>query len=127
MTFEIGIGVFLLTVFLSRFLAERALRLLTPEQKLSLIDGFSGMRAYSMIPIVLLIGVFFALTRYIPSAADLWLTGYWIALALYVVVSFFYTRRRLIDLGLPRDYLQLHTVARAVRLVGLGSLVVGFL
>jgi hypothetical protein len=48
--FEVAFVVLLCTVVAGRILSERALRLLSADQKVSLVDAFRGQRAYGLIP-----------------------------------------------------------------------------
>jgi hypothetical protein len=45
----IGLAAFFLGMIASRILAERALRLLTSDEKLRLLDSFSHLRAFGSI------------------------------------------------------------------------------
>ena len=44
-------------IYASRIIMERALQLLTPEEKLKLLDGFTRQRMFGAIPLWLVIGL----------------------------------------------------------------------
>jgi len=46
--------------------------------------------------------------------------AYWLALLAYLVWSFWFTRRTLSTLNLPRAYLTQFGIARAIQYIGLG-------
>jgi len=48
-------------VIVSRIINERDYRILSNEEKVRLMDGFSKARAYSLIPLLLLIGAYYLL------------------------------------------------------------------
>ena len=48
-------------VIVSRIINERGYRILSNEEKVRLMDGFSKARAYSLIPLLLLIGAYYLL------------------------------------------------------------------
>ena len=54
MIYPITVFIFLGCVIVSRIMGERALRQLTPDQKVRLLDGFASIRAYAFIPIALI-------------------------------------------------------------------------
>ena len=56
-----GFIALLLAVLASRIINERGYRHLSSEEKVTLMDGFSKTRAYSMIPIIILIGGYYLL------------------------------------------------------------------
>ena len=59
-----GFVVLLATVVIGRFLNEAAYKKLDSDQKIRLMDGFSRTRAYSMIPLLVLVGAYwFLITR----------------------------------------------------------------
>ncbi|MFM8398400.1 MAG: hypothetical protein ACKOAH_11285 [Pirellula sp.] len=53
-----GFVALLAAIVASRFINESGYRKLEPDQKLRLMDGFSRTRAYSMIPLLALVGAF---------------------------------------------------------------------
>ena len=65
--YVIGLFAFVVCVLVSRVLSERAFRALPADQKVTLMDGFSGMRAYSMIPVLGILAVMFGLPQLVPA------------------------------------------------------------
>jgi len=118
--FEVAFVVLLCTVVAGRILSERALRLLSADQKVSLVDAFRGQRAYGLIPLVALFAAYYALMSYTAVSRPVLFVAYWMALLAYLVWSFWFTRRTLSTLNLPRAYLTQFGIARAIQYIGLG-------
>ncbi|MBP7585282.1 MAG: hypothetical protein KBA61_14675, partial [Spirochaetes bacterium] len=56
----IGILVLLGAVIISRFVSEKATRFLNDDQKTALMEGFAKYRLYFLLPIVLVIVLYYA-------------------------------------------------------------------
>ncbi len=110
--------VFFAAIIASRVIHERGYRLLNAEEKVRLMDGFSRARAYSLIPILLLLGGYWLLitktdfNRYVINS------GYFGLLILYVVVRTWMNRKKLASLDLPPGYRRYFTISQIVSLIG---------
>lgn len=122
MSEEVGIGIFLITMIVSRILNEKAMKLLSVEEKSNLIDAFSGMRAYSLIPIVLIIGAYWLLIKYSEIENQILSIAYFGSLVLYLAVLHIYSYKVLLKLNYPERYIKAYTVSRVVSLAGIGVL-----
>ncbi len=119
--FSIGLIVFLLCAFGARLMSERALRALPAEQKLKLIDAFSGMRTYGLLWTIGLLGAYFALPMLLPDAPVLSLSiGLGLAV-IFLVVRQVMVRDKMNALDVDADYKR--KVMMAQLLVGLGLVV----
>ncbi len=106
-------------IIISRIISERGFRRLSDEEKVRLMDGFSAIRAYSMIPILLLIGAYwFIATRTVVSQQYLTI-GYFGLFITYVVALAFLNQHKLHQLGLPSNYRRAFTIAQAIRFLGI--------
>jgi hypothetical protein len=113
-----GFVALLVAMAASRIINERAMRSLTPEQKVRLIDGFSGARAYSLIPLVLLVGAFWLLSSR-PEVDKKYLAiGYFSLLILFVIVQVAFSQRKLGQLDLPQNYRRMFSLAQVVSCLG---------
>ncbi|MCC6552100.1 MAG: hypothetical protein IT372_03635 [Polyangiaceae bacterium] len=113
-----GFVVFLVLVGIGRILAERALRHLSADEKVRLIDGFSSLRAVLWVPSAALVVVAFAIQRRWPGHApeSLLFTvagGIGLVIATYAAVI-----RRLRALSLPDAYVRRFLTARLLALAG---------
>lgn len=118
-------GVFLACIAISRMVAERALRTLSPEEKIRLVDGFSGMRAYSLLPAVLIVAAALTASQLFPGAPG-WSTFIGLGLvAAYMVAVHSFIARKLARLQLPADYIRRFMFARHLGNAGVAVLFAG--
>ena len=103
----------------SRIISERGYRKLDADQKLRLMDGFSTSRAYSMIPLLLLIAAFWFLTSQTDLDKQYLTIGYFGLLAVYVIVCVILNQRKLTQLDLPTGYHRMFTMAQVVSFLGI--------
>lgn len=109
----------LFAIAASRVLSERAIRRLTPEQKLKLIDGFSATRTYSTLFTVILTISFFLLQAQ-PQINQRYLAiGFGASIAIIVVVRMTLTQRKLKLLDMPWDYRRMFFLAQIIAFAGL--------
>jgi hypothetical protein len=101
----------------ARIINERGYRTLSDEQKVRLMDGFAAQRIYSLIPLLVLIGSYFLLTR---AGIDQTLlsAGYFGLLAAYIVVLAIWNHWRLKTLGMPDTYRRFFTASQVVSMHG---------
>ena len=125
MTFPITVFIFLGCVIVSRILSERALRQLSPDQKVRLLDGFASIRAYSFVPIVLIAMIAFGLPEMFPDG-PWWLS--WLGLGaflVYAVVMHFMVARKLYSLDMPGSYTRQALLCRHMNHLGLAIVFAG--
>jgi hypothetical protein len=114
-------GFVLLTigVVLRRYYGERAMSLLSPAEKLAILDSFSALRAFGAIPLFLLlfafIGVGYLSERLVWPAY--WLS--WLLMAAYFVIVHFYIYSRMRRLGINSTYVSANRRARLFSYAGL--------
>jgi hypothetical protein len=100
----IGLAAFFVGMIASRILSERALRLLTPDEKLRLLDSFSRLRAFGSIPLVLLVFIFFSITSFPPQFVMPGFLGAWALFAGFVAWQHYFVHRRLRELAISESY-----------------------
>lgn len=125
MIYPITVFIFLGCVIVSRIMGERALRQLTPDQKVRLLDGFASIRAYAFIPIALIMLVVFGLPEMFPDGPS-WLS--WLGLGaflVYAVVMHFIVARKLYSLDMPESYTRQALICRHINHIGLAILFAG--
>jgi hypothetical protein len=110
--FIAGLVLLLVGLFGSRYLAERAMKLLSSEEKLKLLDSFSGLRVFGALPLLLIFFSFFGI-GYLPQGL-MWPAyfGAWGLVAIYFVVVHRLVFRRMSDLGINTEYQSAHRKAR---------------
>jgi hypothetical protein len=99
-------------LFGSRYLGERAMRLLSPEEKLKLLDSFPGLRVFGALPL-LLIGFSFFGIGYLPQSF-MWPAyfGAWALVALFFIIIHRIVFRKMTELGINSDYMAAQRKAR---------------
>ena len=112
--FFVALALLFVALFASRFLTERATKLLSSEEKLILIDSFPRLRVFGTLPLVFIVFLFFGIA-YLPPAW-MWPTYFigWILFALYFVIVHGIVSRRLRELGINEDYRAAYGKARLV-------------
>jgi hypothetical protein len=105
-------------LFGSRFVAERATKLLSSEEKLALLDSFSRLRVFGALPAVFIVFLFFGI-RYLPQV---WMwPAYFVGFALFAIYFAIMHRivsRRLSELGINASYRAAYSKARWVSYSG---------
>ncbi len=122
MEVEIGFAVFILCLIGSRIIAEKGIKVLTIEEKGKLVDSFSSMRAYNLIPIVLLVLVYYILLTKTSLNEELVNGVYWAGLLLYVVIIYILTNKKLVSLDLPSKYVKIFNISRIIQYIGIAIL-----
>lgn len=113
-----GFVVLLVAVVVGRLLNERAYRTLGSEEKLRLMDGFSKTRAYSMLPLLVLIGGYWYLATQTSLNKLTLNVVYFVLLIVYVVVRSVWNQVKLAQLEMPADYQRKFTITQVVSLLG---------
>jgi hypothetical protein len=105
-------------VIVSRIINERGYRALNDEEKIRLMDGFSRARAYSMIPLLVLIGGYYLLMSKTDIDKSILSIGYFGLLIAFVVVRSVMNHKKLASMKLPEVYRRYFTISQIVSLVG---------
>lgn len=114
----VGMAAFLTAIIVSRILQERALRSLTTEEKGRLVEAFSGMRLFALIPLAALAGLYFVMMGLDTQTTATILTIYVPAALLTAVGMQAVIHRKLHRLEVHPDYLRAYTIGRVLVLVG---------
>src|SRR5690606_29626403 len=122
-----GYVVLLGSVVVARILNERGYRQLNDAQKLRLMNGFSAMRTYSLIPLLLLIGALCGLSSLPKVEWNLLAIGYFGGHITYIVVLAVYNHRRMLSLEMPENYRRTFTLSRIISFGGFAWFFFAFL
>lgn len=82
------------------------------------MDGFSKSRAYSLIPLLGLIGGYGLLATKTDISQKMLSTAYFSLLIAFVVVKSLLNQRKMTALNLPAAYRRCFTIAQVVSLIG---------
>ena len=115
----IGLVVFVIGIFISRVIMTRALQQLTDEQKLVLLNSFTG-RSLMKTAVLIVILIAFVATFYFSSEFGVFETIIFLLLfLLYVSYTSITTYQELVRLSLPRGYIKKYLTSACFVLVGL--------
>lgn len=101
----IGIAAFLVSVFASRIVNERALKNLAEDEAARLVKGFSSYRIYSLAGAIAILAGYFAALKYYPSQTTEVFIGFIGAFVVFMLVNTFVIFRKLRALEMPDDYI----------------------
>jgi hypothetical protein len=113
-----GFVALLAAIIVSRIINERGYRLLSADEKLRLMDGFSRTRAYALIPLAILIGAFYFLATSTALNSDALAIGYFVSLIGYIIVRAALNQRKLTTLQMPISYRKYFMTAQAISMLG---------
>lgn len=105
-------------IIISRIINERGYRVLSDEEKVRLMDGFSKTRAYSLIPLLVLIGGYCFLMTKTSMDRGVLSIGYFGLLIAFVVIRSVMNHKKMKALDLPDSYRRMFTISQLVSLVG---------
>lgn len=106
-------------VVMSRFRQDKAIQMLSQEQKALLISPQGKRSLKSVLFLTAIILAFLLLSFYTTLAPRVLLVGYVIAFCAYIVFQTYDTYSRLKRLGLPQEFLKSLMVAIVLRLAGI--------
>jgi hypothetical protein len=105
-------------IIVSRIINERGYRVLSDEEKVRLMDGFSKTRAYSLIPLLILIGGYYFLMTKTDLHKGVISIGYFGLLIAFVIIRSIMNHKKMKTLGLPDSYRRMFTISQVVSLIG---------
>ena len=117
----------LVAIVISRIFHERGYRTLDSDSKLRLMDGFSKTRAYSIIPLLALIGVYWFLLSQTNVNKSLLHIGFFGLLIVYVIVRSILNQKKLTQLNMPADYCKKFAISQLISFLGLAWFMFAFL
>jgi hypothetical protein len=82
------------------------------------MDGFSKTRAYSVIPLVVLVILFYFVATQVKIDQIVLMVSYFALLLTYVVVNAIINQRKLQALQMPKPYQRFFTLAQVVSMLG---------
>jgi hypothetical protein len=113
-----GFIALLVAMIVGRIISERGYRTLNSEEKVRLMDGFSKTRAYSMIPILILIGAYYLLMTKTDFDKTMISIGYFSLLIVYIIFRSIMSHKKLSSMDLPATCRRYFTISQTVSLVG---------
>ncbi|HEY3041592.1 MAG TPA: hypothetical protein VGJ66_22850 [Pyrinomonadaceae bacterium] len=117
-----GILAYVCALVVNRVLAEKALKRLTPEEKVKLLDAFSGHRVYSAVAMLIVILLFFISSKASPSSYAMLMWIFFSLLILMSVGGTVFSYLKLKGSSTPQHYITNFLIRCVVYYSGLGLL-----
>jgi hypothetical protein len=115
---KISIIILFAAIILSKIISEKALKQLSPEQKISILDSFSKMRMYNLIPLVLILGFFFFAEKIFHFNGFIPYILFLVAILSFMMVIQVVSLKKLKTLQLPDKYMKKYFSSQLIILLG---------
>lgn len=115
----IGFVAFIVTYIAGRWISERALKTLTENEKGKLVEGFSRYRIVSIVGVVVLLILHFAILNLMPDNSGTTLSIFVVLFVVYLLGSTIYAYRKLKSLEISDNYINQFLFSTLVQYVGL--------
>ena len=115
----ISMLIMLACILISRFISEKAMKELSPEKKVELIDLFSGNRKKSLILMFVLVALFFGLIKLNFIALSYLTISYGILFLTILIVRMYSTYRKLNQNEFPLDFIKRFLIANSISVLGI--------
>jgi hypothetical protein len=122
----INFGFFIACWFIGRLINENALKELSIEEKAKLIDGFSAMRIYSILPVAVICIAYIVAIKFMTINHAILISTYLLFLLLYIIVISVFVFRKLSSLGYPKGYINKYALSRVIQFIGIGIFFIAF-
>jgi hypothetical protein len=121
MALIVGVAVMMVGTVVSRRMTEGAFRRLDDATRIRLMDAFSSMRIWNVVPLFALLGAVFLFRQLFVTHGSVAWALFSVALVGYLATLHLMTMRKLSRLALPTQYLKAY---KRSRLVGYGTLLI---
>lgn len=106
------VSIFAIGIILSRIMSEKAFRKLDDRMKLAIMNEFSGMRMWSIIPVFICVVLMVVSSSYYRGHQQAIFEGFIAALCCYLVIAHRIIRAKMVKIPVPEDYLYAFMRAR---------------
>ena len=117
------IVIFIVLIFLSRFINNNAIKKLSTEKKAQLLDDFSNFGIWSAIPVLIVAIGIFLLMDYDKSNMLIYISVLAIVGFIYVIFIQIYIYKKLVKLDYPTSYIKQYSLSLLIRFFALVSLI----
>jgi len=107
------------SILLSRLISEKALKLLSDEQKIKLIEAFSHTRKYNMLPLIILFTAYILAMKLFPLYQLSIISATLTLFIFFFVVRGKFVLKKLNDLNFPDQYIKKIKLAKWISYLGL--------
>jgi hypothetical protein len=99
---------------ISRFVSEKALKILDNEEKAKLLDSFSNFRKYSQIPVIVVFILYLIINYINPPFADIAFIFLISIFLIFMFLTHFLINKKLSSMNLPKAYIKKFNIARHI-------------
>jgi len=114
-----GIIIWLLCVFGSTFIYNRAMKQLTTEKKGELLERFSKFRSYSLLAVIVIAVVYFLMIRQQVFDYRTLTIYYFVAFIAYLIFVNYYAYNMMKKYAFDPGFIRLYILSIVLRFVGL--------
>lgn len=119
--------ILIISIFASRFIQLNAFRTLADEDKGKVLSkNIMQLSQVSLIFTIILIGAFYLLISKYPGNSTTITASFFIALLLQRIVVYIFTRKRMIDNGVPSTYINKYFLSWLVTTIGVSVFIALF-
>ncbi len=115
----IGFIAFITAYVAGRIISERALKLLTEDQQKNLLQGFSNYRMLSLVGIIVIVVIHYALRFFVPESSAASMPAIITALVLYLLANTAISYTKLKNLEMPDEYINRFLFSSLIQYIGL--------
>ncbi len=115
----IGFIVFIATYIVGRIISERALNILSENERGKLLQGFSKYRIFSLVGVIVLVVVHYALQSSMPNSYFASMPVFIGALVLYLLINTVYAYKKLRNLEMPDRYINQFLFSTLIQYIGI--------
>lgn len=123
-SYMLGVIVLLISVFISRYLLQKANKLLEVNKKANLIDLFSKDGLVNFGVLLSLLVLFFISIKFNWLNPTVSYIAFMVLLLVFIVVTNIRAYKKLKENDYPQDYIRTYIISGTVRFIGLAIFVV---
>lgn len=124
MNLALGFGALLISALIARIISERAFKRLDDQSKIKVMDGFAGMRTWSIVPLIVIV-ILFVLGSVLGGLSSvIVVTIAWIAIVLYFIIIHIMVKRKLVSLGMAELYVRQVMLSRWISYIGIVAMII---
>lgn len=120
----IGVIIFLAITVYNRFITEKAMGMLSNEQKGELLNRFASVRKWNIVLLAGIILAFLGLSEFTQMTQTPLMIGYFAALLIYTVATGYISYQTQLKLDFPKEYFAKIRITLLLRTISLIILVV---
>ena len=106
-------------VFMGRYFSEKSYTQLTTEEKGRVMESFAGLRKFSLVPIIGLLGIYYILAVQMGVTSSLLYLLYLGLILVYALGTNLFVYRKIKAIQPKREFVRMQMLGRLVPIIGL--------